>query len=53
MEEAPNNDKESSHSAHTNGMNEWSMIGNKWCAENVTRKIYVNWNGIKILDKPW
>ena len=23
MEEAPENDKESSHSAHGNGMNEW------------------------------
>jgi hypothetical protein len=27
MEEAPENGKESSHSAHANGMNEWEDIG--------------------------
>ena len=26
MEEAPENGKESSHSAHANGMNEWNYV---------------------------
>jgi hypothetical protein len=30
MEEAPENGKESSHSAHDNGMNEWMEWMNEW-----------------------
>jgi len=32
MEEAPENGKESSHSAHAKGMNEWTQILHKYAA---------------------
>jgi hypothetical protein len=40
MEEAPENSKESSHSAHANGMNEWM---NEWNALYIV-KIFSRWN---------
>jgi hypothetical protein len=40
MEEAPENGKELSHSAHANGTNEWT---NEWKAL-YTVKIFFRWN---------
>ena len=40
MEEAPGNDRESLHSAHANGMNEWKLIEHS--GAHVTPRLYEN-----------
>ena len=49
MEEAPENGKESLHSAHANGLNEWLSKGDVTTKEHVEKLTYL----IKVWLWPW